>query len=420
MNGGSIWRNDLPVDPESFLPAGLSPEARLLLLVASCGDANAKRDKIDALLAEGLDWSYLFPAARHNRMFPLLYHHLKDRPNDSVPTSVAAELKAQFNKNSLHNLFLAQELIRIHDLLESNHIPAVSYKGVTLAQTLYENLSLRQMWDLDILVHTEDVLKVRSLLVSDGYRPEREMDHDEEQRFLRNDCEYNFDREDGKVHLEVHWKILPDSFSGGYRADHLWDVVQEINVAGRPIPTIQSEELLFLLCVHGGDKHQWWRLKWICDIARLVEKNPSLDWDRVARMSQEAHKQNTLGLGLYLATSLLNAPLSAEIRKRFFKSEYNRAFAGLVMGRLFREDFGLPGFTEWAQYVNAPGFFRGEGSPRSSRLADLLKYLRVVISPEWSDQYALTLPSWLAFAHYFSRPIRLFRKHRQRLLWRLR
>jgi hypothetical protein len=152
----------------------------------------------------------------------------------------------------------------------------------------------------------------------------------------------------------------------------------------------------------------------------LIEQNPDLDWDKVISDADAMKKDYTLFLGLYLASELLKAPVPDEVKKRFCRYPLLASFAGLVMGRLFREDRGLPGFHEWFGYYSMLDPRLSERNKSKPRLGDRLRYLRAVMTPEWSDRYSLALPDWLAFVHYFSRPIRLYRKHRSALLWRLR
>jgi hypothetical protein len=55
-------------------------------------------------------------------------------------------------------------------LLESYEIPAIAYKGPTLAVSAYGNLSLRQFGDLDILVQDRAYERARQLLIKQGFR----------------------------------------------------------------------------------------------------------------------------------------------------------------------------------------------------------------------------------------------------------
>lgn len=406
--------------PPSTSPSGLSSEAELILSVTRCCAEPEKRERIRTVLRQSIDWEFVLNLASQHRLLPPLYLSLKDAANESVPPPVQAILKSEYDHNAIHNLLLAQELIRIQQLLRINNIPVIAYKGVTLAVRLYGSLASRHVWDIDLLVKKKHIVLIKSLLIENGYRPAKQMTDEEEQKFLEKYCEYHFERVDGKANLDLHWEVIPDGLSSIYNSNHIWECTQEIKIAGESTLTIRPEELLIYLCVH-GDKHGWWRLKWLCDIALLISHHPNLDWNRVMSLSRNLKEENIVGFGLYLALVLLNAPLPSDVTSRLKVNSQYKLFMGLVVGRMFREGFGLPGFSEWKRYIDYFAENKQDSScgtaPHSVKFGS---YLRAVIQPEWSDQCAFTLPSWLAFLHYFLRPLRLFRTHKQRLLWRLR
>lgn len=402
-------------------PLLLAPEADLLLTILSQSTKEEKQNRVKQLLDRNLDWAFIIALASHHRLFPSLFLHLKDDASESIPSTIRSTLKYEYDQNTIHNMILAQELINLQQLLASRHIPFIIYKGLPIAAGIYGSLSSRHVWDIDLLVQKEHIPLIKSLLISNGYQPERYMAGKEEKKLLQDDCEYNFERVDKRVHLEIHWQIIPDNFSGGYCSKHLWECTEEVIIANKKFFTVKPEELLILLCVHGGDKHQWWRLKWLCDIAQLVIRHPNLDWDKVIWRAHAMMKVNSVTFGLYLAETLLNTPIPPEALRGIKKNSQYTSNLGLVVGRMFRPGFGLPGFSEWKQYINH-FTVKGTGSSNARSLpkSNIRNYLRAVLHPEWSDLHAYALPDWLTFLHYVLRPLRLFRIHRQRLLWRLR
>src|SRR5262249_41288467 len=73
-----------------------------------------------------------------------------------------------------------------------------------------------------------------------------------------------------------------------------------------------AEDLLLLLCVHGG-KHRWDELKWIVDIAELLRARPDLDWRAVAGKAPRAGAWGMLAVALLLANEMLDAPLPSSV-----------------------------------------------------------------------------------------------------------
>ena len=71
---------------------------------------------------------------------PLLYPQLNTLRPGVVPEAVLRQLRDDFHQNAIRNLFLTGELVRLLDVLNSNGIIAVPYKGPTLAVLARETL----------------------------------------------------------------------------------------------------------------------------------------------------------------------------------------------------------------------------------------------------------------------------------------
>src|SRR5712692_6247020 len=149
------------------------PTVRGLALLAACARrqfTDQGEDTIAALLRSGIDWESFLRASRRHGMMPLLYWHFQSCA-DSVPPAVLTELSNYFRINSERNLLLTQEMIRLLGLFEAHGIPVIVFKGPPLATMAYGNPSLRRSADLDILVHKQDVPRLRVLLHAEGYQP---------------------------------------------------------------------------------------------------------------------------------------------------------------------------------------------------------------------------------------------------------
>lgn len=410
----------MPASANTPMQPGFRPEARLLLAVASEGKESDRHSRIRTLLEEEIDWDLLLRLALHNRVHTLLYWNLNAISPENVPPEIMEQLRSGFFQNSVRNMFYLKELVGLLELFRGEAIRALPYKGPLLASSIYENLGLRQFWDLDILVHKEDVLKVKDLLLSRGYKPEKEMSRAEEQALLDSDCEYNFDDPERGIHLEIHWHILPEPFSSSFDSDYVWDRAVSVELVNTTMLTLPPEVTFLILCMHGGDKHQWARLKWICDIARFVDIHREIDWNTVLDDAVRLGCMETVALGLHLAELLLGASLPAAVVSRMRQDARRSGLAALVRARLFREDFGLPGFFEWFSYLAEEDDHRGTKKSALRRWFSVFMYLRAVMRPEFRDRYTMALPPWLSFLSYPYRIWRVTREHKGDLISRLR
>lgn len=144
-------------------------EDELLLCCARSHVDPKTAERIQNLLQEDLDWIYLIGTAFQHRVLPLLYSSLKNTSLKGVPQVILNQLHSHFHANTQNNLFLTKELLILLELFADHNISAIPFKGPVLAASAYGDLAWRQFSDLDILVHKQDFLKAKDLLIRHGY-----------------------------------------------------------------------------------------------------------------------------------------------------------------------------------------------------------------------------------------------------------
>jgi Uncharacterised nucleotidyltransferase len=360
--------------------------------------------RIRVLLQHDIDWEYLFRTASEHGIAPLFYRHLNAICAEAVPNAILDRLRDHFYENSRRNLFLTGELLDLLHLFETQQIPAIAFKGPVLAASVYGNLALRQFSDLDILIHKPHVAKARELLISQGYRPQFDLNDSQEAAFVRSYSAQCFVRDDGKVVVDLHWTMTSRDFGFPLEPERLWEDTETISLAGREIRTLSQENLLLFLCVHGG-KHGWERLGWICDIAELIRRGKGMNWTTVMDQAGALKSERMLFLGLYLASDLLEATIPEEVRVRVDSDPAIRSLATQVTERLFREV--VPGvFESWRFQVRI-----------RDRLWDGCRYcFGLVMTPTGLELTLIPLPAVLFPLYYVLRPMRLVLKHGGKML----
>jgi Uncharacterised nucleotidyltransferase len=345
-------------------------------------------------------------------MTPLLYWHLDAACQETVPEKAFDHLRDHFRANSLHNLSLTRELLRILNAFEAHGIPVVPYKGPSLAVSVYGNLALRQFIDLDIMVHRHDVPKTKELLASLNYRPQYRLTRAQEAALLGSRCTYVFTREDGKSTVEVHWGIV-EHFSFPLDLERLWGRLEQIKLGGEVVLTLSPEDTLLVLCVHGF-KHLWERLGWICDVAELIRVcQDTMKWEQLMVEAEALGCERMVLLGLVLANNLLGADVPDEVFRRVNADPTVKALAKQICEQLFRDANSLEGLFEGA-------YFRPLHLKMRERLPEKIRYfVRAVAIPTEEDWKLLPLPGFLFPLYHVLRPIRLAGKYGPRMLRRL-
>jgi hypothetical protein len=358
-----------------------------------------------------MDWEYLVGQAHVHGMAPLLYWHLDAACSKVVPEVAFEHLRDHFYDNSLRNLFLTGELLRILNVFGSHGVPAVPYKGPALAASVYGNIALRQFIDLDVMVHRHDVLEAKEVLASLGYRPQYQLTRAQEAALLASQCEYAFTHEDEESTVELRWEIT-EHFSFPLDTERLWERLEQVPLGGDNVPTLSPEDTLLILCAHGA-KHLWERLGWICDVAELIRVHQNMRWEWMMAQAGALGGERMLLLGLFLASDLLGAALPNRILQRVHADPMVKVLAERITEQLFGEASGLGGLFEQA-------YFHPLHIKMRERLPDKIRYcVRAATTQTVEDWDLLPLPNFLFPLYYVLRPIRLTGKYGLRTLKRL-
>lgn len=360
-----------------------------------------------------LNWSKVLHLAEQNEVSGLLYQSLQDTCPDAVPANVLNTLHRKLQTDLLKSCYLAQELLQLLQCLENAGIAALAYKGPALAVALYGNLALRPFCDLDILIRPEDLVRVKGILVAAGYDTLQVDDHLE----LANawsDSERDFVRNDGRVVLDLHWRLMPRFFPFELPVEELWEKRQAIGAVaplpeaiallGVPVASLSPEDLLLALCVHGA-KECWSKLKWLCDIAQLLRQYPHLNWEQVFSQAERFHVRRILLLGVGLAGELLDVKLPETILTTLRSDRTLPELMQQACNYLF-------GIQPGKCHRLSPTQFRLR---TRERWQDRLQYgVWRLFVPNVRDRQVIYLPPPLFWLYY---PIRLLRLATEKLGW---
>jgi hypothetical protein len=386
--------------------ASINPGVELLICAARVYADSEQDFAVRALVRGDIDWDYLISAAQAHGVMPLLYCLLNRLGPGSVPSAVLERLRDRYHQNALRNLFMAGELLKVLHHFESNGIPAIPFKGPTLAACAYENLALRQFVDLDLLLRKRDLPRAAELLAGQGYRSPLPIRSDQRVSYLQSIGQLPFVKESGPVLVELHAALMPAGFSFRLEFEKLEKRLKPVDLGGKPVRTLSPADLLLVLCAHGA-KHLWICLGWISDIARLLQSQGEMDWPQIQRQARELGVERMLHLGLFLAADLLGAPLPQQIYAGIQADGAIRALAGCVYRQLGRREMRGPNGLQSSLF-----HFRVR-----ERLQDGIRYsLSLALAPTVADWTALSLPGGCSFLYYLLRPVRLAVKY-GRGLW---
>jgi hypothetical protein len=306
----------------------------MLLLCSRTALSPEQEQKIEALARQGLDWFYLVQLAQRHEVSSLLYHSVGSRCRAFISTEIDTELRLGFQRQTIDNLNCTRHLARLLKILNAENIAVIPFKGPLLSLIAYQNIALRSFGDLDILIHFEDIPRVKALLAKEGFHPLNSFTPQEEENRIRSQMGYEFVSKDNQVCIELHWNLVQKWLSYQYDGKALWARAEPTALAGVPTLTFCAEDLLIYLCVHGF-KHKWSKLKWICDLAEVVRHYSDLDWELLIKRAREQRCTRIVLLGLSLAHDLLDSTIPNPIAGAIARDKEVKFFTSLVRDILF-------------------------------------------------------------------------------------
>lgn len=291
------------IDVESTTPI----EDELLLCCCRVAPRPDVSVRLEELLQQPVNWRRLLERSGWHRIRPLTNAHLRTLESPLVPEFVLQELGDQANELAEQNLRLSKTLDEVTALFEDAGIRLLVFKGPSLTRDAYGKLNLRECGDLDFLLRRDDFERAADLVESQGFIGRWDRSVGSRQVFASE-----FERRD--IKLDLHWDLAPRWLNYRVDFDKLWESGLPFAVGSTSVRKLCPENLLIVLCIHGA-KHYWERLRWICDIAELINSGRITDWELLEAEAARTNTRRSVNLGLWLASDLLQTRLPVEAQQ---------------------------------------------------------------------------------------------------------
>lgn len=274
-------------------------------LCAALRDGPALGSQIDLAALTPAQWHDVAALAIRQRVGPLLY----SRSGLPIPDDVRARLRARADI-SVRRVLMQQAAFReLAAAVEPLGISLIALKGLHLATSVYPSAGLREMNDVDVLVHPDHVEAASDAVRSLGYRSMgdipvqialKAMHH--VPRFLR-----------GSVGLELHWRLAPPGEAPLVEPNELLTMVMPSALAGNA-HALNPEPLLVHVCAHAGTHHLEQGVRPLCDVQAIVSRSAgALAWPLVVDLARQWNCERSVVLVLSLARNALAVDVPDEV-----------------------------------------------------------------------------------------------------------
>ncbi len=227
------------------------------------------------------------------RLLPLLYKTLKRHsPQDASRGKLSTLYRETFLKNQR---LIYKTLPTLHALKEAG-IDVMLLKGAALVASHYEEIGLRPMYDIDILVPTEKRDEAAATLFALGWTPLYKAVHAQ-----------GFKSSDG-TEIDLHWHALLEFSQDNSDAD-FWANSKATKLGDLPVLVPNAADLLFHVCIHGMKSNEIPPIRWIADALMILRAESTIDWSRLLRHAKRHRLTLRLREALQFLKSFLNAPI---------------------------------------------------------------------------------------------------------------
>ena len=295
-----------------------TPEFTLLL--EACRAAFEGRQFAVSALDRRVDWARFLRLARFHRVQGLVWQSLA---GVGLAPETAAELAGDAQRIAETNLRTAVACSEILAAFDQAGVALIFVKGLTLAQLAYGTIATKSAIDIDILVSLDTLAGTGDLLQGLGFElePAGSRNLAAMHRVRKESVWVNRDK---RLQLDLHTRLADNPRL--IPAVGMNSTSQGVDVAPAiRLPTLGTDELFAYLCVHGASS-AWFRLKWITDLAALLNGQSPDELGHLYVQSQQLGAGRAPMQALLLADELYGSLRSAPTLRQRLRRDRGAAW----------------------------------------------------------------------------------------------
>ncbi len=384
-----------------IIQPGNDLERKLLLLCVHSLSTQEESESMQELLHQNIDWSLFYQLIVKNRVEALVYKYLQNK--FCTEPIVFKKLEEDYKKNQFRAILLTMELLQIMERFKENQIAALSVKGPLLSALIYGDISLRTSRDLDILISQTDMIQANQLLLNMGFELDdsiKNLTPRQQEHIKKNFHHFVYHNQNG-LELELHWRLSSDYYDIPF--GKLWNEKQKYILFGRYVNTLNREENLAYLIVHGS-KHAWKRVRWLCDVYEILSLE-SFDEQSFIHRCESLGILHMVRQTLILCKELFGGDYDIPIKLSMKEEGISQRLAVIALNFIYSQEeepelYGASLFKEYKQYMLL--WYRGYGRK--------LRYFRRHFIPTVEDFQSIKLRDQFFILYSILRVIKIINR----------
>lgn len=214
------------------------------------------------------------------RLYPLVYQNLTSLNTNSNPIDIPKVFKGVYRYYWAYSNRLFIKTSGVIEKLINKKIPVLLLKGAPLALNMYENIALRPLNDVDIMVPYNNLNQTINILKESGFTPIIPI-HKNTYKWRHA---IGFKNNDG-LEIDLHTSLFIENLNPKYQQTY-WKNAIPMNFMGQELLTLSPTDHLFHTIAHGVSYNHLAPIRWIVDAIMICQTN-SINWDRIVSLSKE-------------------------------------------------------------------------------------------------------------------------------------
>jgi hypothetical protein len=368
-----------------------------------------------------LNWEEVLKSTFWQGIAPLLYSNLKNiQESYFIPENVMDKLKKAYYRNVTKNMYMYEELNRILKAFHDIGVGVIVLKGMALANTVYSDMGLRPIGDIDLLVKKEDLPHAEKTMTELGYHFHGDMPPE---WYRENHQHITYIHREKNIPVEIHWHIANKSHPSRIRnlgtniIERWWEEAKTIEFSGRKALILCPDDLIIHLSLHflkhrfisqNGSFSSKGALIQLCDIFQTLKYyRDEIDWVRLKGKAEKYGIDSPIFTTLFIVKEIIggNDDVFHNALCSFASVSLDRELIRLIKKRILIKENVLTIIPNTLIQSQVAHTFQ-------EKVKILLR--GTFPSPEViSKKYSIPLTSKMLYFYYVIYPFRLLLKYRK-------
>ena len=294
----------------------LNPEDTLLLECTQRDSSHFKSIHFSESVSAITQWDVFVHNAITNRLAPIVFRAFSAMNDSSaIPQPVLDELQKHYYRSLSKNTVLYDYAKIIISKWNDLGIRAIILKGIFLADSVYEDIAIRQLSDIDILVPVQDAEKCAAILLEMGFVYDNSLVKSDFMKQTKDNKHLPMLVKNG-IGIEIHTSLFITDSIFHIPIPDFYQHSKQFIVADFPVLAFEANYQLLHICMHLDEHFVDANIHFIAyvDILWFVQKyKEAIDWSAFDEMCASYNCVSNVYVHLYLCHKYLKAPIPESI-----------------------------------------------------------------------------------------------------------